>query len=83
MTLLYFTAPWCVPCRTFGPIMDQVTEMPVTKVDVDQDPALAQIVNVFSVPTVVLTDGPKEIARFSGARSLEYVNQFIADHAKR
>lgn len=81
MQLIYFTAPWCVPCKTFGPVMDKVTKVPVLKVDVDLDPETAQIVNVFSVPTVVLTDGPHEIARFSGARSLEYVNQFIADHS--
>lgn len=81
MTLIYFTAPWCVPCRTFGPIMDQVTKVPVYKVDVDHNPEMAATVNVFSVPTVVLTEGSREIARFSGARSLEYVNQFIADNS--
>lgn len=81
MELLYFTAPWCVPCRTLGPVMDQVTALPVLKVDVDKDPALAETVNVYSIPTVILTDGPHEINRFTGARSLEYVNQFIADNS--
>lgn len=82
MQLIYFTAPWCVPCKAFGPVMDKVTAIPVFKVDVDHQPEMAQTVNVFSVPTVVLTDGPKEIARFSGAKTLDFVNQFIADNAK-
>lgn len=82
MQLAYFTAPWCVPCRSFGPIMEQVTALPVLKVDVDTDPDLAAQYQVFSVPTVILIDGPKEIARFSGARALDYVNLFIEEHSK-
>lgn len=80
MQLVYFSAPWCVPCRWFGPVMDEITKLPVLKVDVDQDPDLAMQYSVFSVPTVILIDGPREIARFTGARSLDYVNEFISDH---
>ena len=34
--LLYFSAPWCGPCKTLGPIMDQVShQAKVKKVNVD------------------------------------------------
>ena len=36
MTALYFTAPWCQPCKTLGPIMAEVTAVPVQKIDVDK-----------------------------------------------
>ena len=77
MELFYFTAPWCVPCRNFGPVMDLVTSVPVFKVNVDDNPTKASEMGVMSIPTVVLTVGSREVSRFSGARSLEYVNDFV------
>jgi len=57
MKYLYFSAPWCGPCRMFGPIMEQVSqEIPVQKVNVDEDTNLSMKYSVRAVPTVVLID---------------------------
>ena len=80
MELLYFTAKWCVPCRSFGPVMEQVTEPPVTKVDVDYNTEMVNLYGVMSVPTVILAKDGFEVARFSGARDLDYVNKFVSSH---
>ena len=76
--LYYYSAPWCVPCQSFGPVMDQIGNIiPVVKVNVDYETDLAARANVRSVPTVILVEGETEIRRFVGARSYEQVIQFI------
>jgi thioredoxin-like negative regulator of GroEL len=76
--LFYYSAPWCVPCQSFGPVIDQVSAfMPVVKVNVDYEADLAARANVRSVPTVILVEGETEIRRFTGARSYEQVMQFV------
>lgn len=54
-----FWAPWCGPCRTIAPILEELaTEMDegvqITKVNVDENPALAQRYNVRAIPTILL-----------------------------
>jgi len=76
--LYYYSAPWCVPCQSFGPVMDQVgAVVPVVKVNVDYEADLAQRANVRSVPTVILVENDQEVRRFTGARSYEQIMQFI------
>lgn len=65
--LMYFTAPWCGPCRQLGPIMEDLSsQVVVKKVDVDSNPDLAQKYGIRNVPTVVLTTGGVEVARKVG-----------------
>lgn len=72
-TLVYFSAPWCGPCRTMGPIVEQVTgalNVGVQKIDVDNEPELAEKYGVRSIPTLVLEDreAGKELLRIVGAK---------------
>ena len=57
--ILYFSAPWCGPCRSFKPIMESVSNsIPVRFVNVDDNPQLAAQYSVRSVPMLVfLKDG--------------------------
>jgi thioredoxin 1 len=76
MKYLYFSASWCGPCRTLGPIMNEVSQqIPVQKVDVDSEFELASQYNVRNVPTVVLLDNGQEVKRFVGVQPKEtYLN---------
>lgn len=73
---LYFSAPWCGPCRTLGPIMEQVNgTIPVQKYNVDESSDIAQQYNVRNIPTVVLVENGQEVKRIVGVRNLnEYLN---------
>jgi len=76
--IFYYSAPWCVPCQTLGPIMDQVSQQIfVEKINVDYETDRARSANVSSVPTVILAENGQEIRRFTGVRSYEQVMQFI------
>ncbi|MCC5835238.1 MAG: thioredoxin [Opitutales bacterium] len=53
-----FWAPWCGPCRTIGPILEQLAEemgdqVQVTKVNVDENQGIAQRFNVRAIPTIL------------------------------
>lgn len=73
---IYFSAPWCGPCRMLGPVMERVNAtIPVQKVNIEEQSALAQQYNVRSIPTVVLLENGNEIKRIIGAKSeSEYLN---------
>jgi len=69
--LYYYTAGWCQPCQTLGPIMEKINrQIPVRKQNIDYiDPSVALAANVRSVPTVILVENGQEIKRFTGLRS--------------
>ena len=69
--LYYYTANWCQPCQTLGPIMDEIArQIPVRKQNVDYtDPLLLESANVRNVPTVILVEDGQEIKRFTGVKS--------------
>jgi len=74
----YFSAPWCQPCQTLGPIMDQVAQnIQVNKVNVDYEPDVITKYGVRNVPTVILVENGQEVRRFTGARSFNDVMNFI------
>ena len=73
---LYFSAPWCGPCRMLGPVMERVNNtIPVQKINVDENSEMAQQYNVRNIPTVVLLENGQEVKRIIGAKpEAEYLN---------
>jgi thioredoxin-like negative regulator of GroEL len=69
--LFYYTANWCQPCQTLGPIMDNIArQIPVRKQNVDYtDPLILESANVRNVPTVILVENGQELRRFTGVKS--------------
>ena len=77
--LVYISATWCGPCKTFGPVMNQVAEsgIPVTKVDADRDQQALVDFQVRSVPAVVKVDeSGKMLDKFIGVKSMQEVVDF-------
>ena len=70
--LIDFYADWCGPCRMVGPIIEEIAEerddVIVGKINVDNDPELAERFNVFSIPTIVVLKDGEEVNRIIGAR---------------
>lgn len=66
--LVDFWATWCGPCMRQGPIVEELAGEGyiVGKVDVDQEPALAQQFQVMSIPTLIIFKDGKEAKRLVG-----------------
>ena len=76
--LFYFSAEWCVPCQTLGPIMDQIsTQIPVQKFNIDYEADLITKYGVRNIPTVVLVENEQEVRRFTGVKSYNDIIRFI------
>lgn len=70
--LLDFWAEWCGPCRMLSPIIDQIAEerddIVVGKINVDEQNALAIKFGISSIPTVLLVEHGKVVAKCIGYR---------------
>ena len=72
--LVDFWAQWCGPCRMMGPEFERAAAqleptVRLVKVNVDEEPALAQRYRVQSIPTLLLAFRGREVSRAAGARS--------------
>jgi len=55
--VLYFTAPWCGPCKALGPIIEGLSgEIPFKKINIDNEMDFAAQYSVRSVPTLIKID---------------------------
>ena len=65
-------APWCGPCRFVSPILEQLAgefagRLKVVKVNVDENPALAQTFDARSIPTLIVMKAGRPLDRIVGA----------------
>ncbi|KPI18157.1 thioredoxin [Streptomyces mirabilis] len=77
-------ATWCGPCRMVSPALEQVAHelagrVKLVKVDIDQNPRLAQRFQVQAVPTLLLLDKGEVIARETGAAPASALRQWVEE----
>ena len=73
-----FYAEWCGPCKMLGPILEQVNEIDILKINVDEFPDLAAKFGVMSIPTLILFVEGKEIKKEIGFKNLDEIKKMIA-----
>lgn len=84
--LVDFYADWCMPCKMFAPILEEVEasmgkRVKIVKVNVDEATPLAQKYRVMSIPTIKLFIGEEEPrATFVGAMSAEELEEWLAEN---
>ena len=69
--ILDFWASWCGPCRMVGPILDEIAEeredVKVCKVNVDEEPELANQFSIMSIPTLMVFKNGEKTNQALGA----------------
>ena len=81
--LVDFWAVWCGPCQMLGPIVSQIAEeqagkIRVGKVNVDEQPELANRFGIASIPTIILFKDGKAAASCVGYRPKEDLEKLFS-----
>ena len=81
-------ADWCSPCIVIAPILEKAihefdNQILLAKVEVDDgdNMKIAGHYKVRGFPTIILFQHGQEVSRFSGAKPLQFIRQFIEEHA--
>ena len=82
--LVDFWATWCGPCRMMGPVVDELAndyagKVKVGKVNVDEEPELAQEYGIMSIPTIIIFKEGKIVNQVVGVRTKSDLEAILQD----
>jgi thioredoxin 1 len=85
LCLVDFNAPWCGPCRSQEPVINELEQSykgkaNVVKINIDENSNVAMKLGIQSIPTIILFKNGKEVSRFVGVQTSATLNRAIKDN---
>jgi thioredoxin 1 len=81
--LLDIWAPWCVPCRGLEPVVAEIAStfagrLRVARMNVDESPEAVARLRIRGVPTLIIFEDGREVARMIGVRDKDELLRSLA-----
>lgn len=83
--LVDFWAEWCTPCRMVAPVLDEIADehadkITVVKLNIDENPEIAQRYQIMSIPTMYLFQGGERQVQIVGVRPKSAILGALSDY---
>src|SRR5690242_8032252 len=83
--LVGFWAPWCAPCNTLPPLLQEIIDdyfgkVKVVQLKVDENPDITEEYGISSIPTLILFEKGKMVGKRTSADTKEDVAEWLDRH---
>ena len=80
LVLVDFFATWCGPCKMLAPVLEELKDIKIVKVDVDEAPNTCKEYAIMSVPTLMIFKSGKMVSKKMGYMPLELLQSWIDEN---
>ena len=75
--LVDFYADWCGPCGRLMPILEEIDNIDIIKVNTDMFPNIARSYGIMSIPTLILFEDGKEMRKEIGFKTKDEIEEML------